>query len=379
MRRLAFVVVLLAAAGSAAPAGAAQTAAGCAGLVPGASFDTQASAGPVVVRGSGLNLAMTQRYAGSFAQVVEWMDADIADLTGVEVCIFSDELPLDAEALGWYPGQELRAGAFGEQGVVVLSAWQPGLVTTAGNVGLIHVALWRASGGSYPQPFGDDVMGWYLGRLGGLTQEIHNVYLRQQLGMREPWPPFAWASTRIDDPILWNPEIGYGGSGDFTRYVVGVEGASFLADPDPALLTQLDEGWRNALFDESGAIRGGSKGWIIGVIATGGLLLAAIAFAFWGRASRRRAEAALRELSSHSQPPDEPLQPVGAVHPLVGGGLRGGEARVGGAAAPPVGRDGDEGDRSPAGGGRRARRHRVPKAGKSGDDIFRHPDFREDD
>jgi hypothetical protein len=379
MRRLTLLFTLAALAAT-APSANAQEAAGCEAFFPEAEFESRADAGPVVVRGSGLAPEMTRRYAGDFDEVVDRVAAEIGGLAGVEVCIFADDIPLDAEALGWYPGHPLRAVAFGEEGIVVISAWLPGLVPAAGNVGLIHVGLWQESGGSYPQPFADDVMGWYLGQLAGTTGAMHNAFLRQQIGMREPWPPFPWATSRIEDPILWNPEFGYGGAGDFTDYVVRSEGAAFLADPDPDRLVVLDEGWRNALFDESGAVRGGSKGWIIGVIAAALLLVAAVGFAWLGRVSRRRAEEALRELAIRQAKPVESAPGLAeAVRPSVGGGPGGGDSRVGSAAPRAVRRRRDDRNRPPAGGEARPPGHGVAKAGKPGDDIFRHPSLRDED
>jgi len=355
----------------------AQQAAGCAAVFPETEFDTAVAAGPVVVRGAGLNREMTERFAGEFSQVVEWLGADITPLEGVEVCLFADEIAVDAAALGWDTSIPLRAVAFGEQGVVAVSAWLPRYLRAAGEAGLIHIALWRTGGGTYPQPFADDVTGWYLGRLAGTTEAIHNIFLRQQIGLREPWPPFPWSVSTLADPILWRPEYGYGGAGDFTAYVVDVAGASFLAAPDAERLVALDEGWRRALFDESGAIPGGSKGWIAGVVAAAVLLAAAIGFAWLGRVSRLRAEEALRQLAIAPAAPGPAGAPA-AVRPSVGGGLRRRNSRVGGGGAGAVRRDGDDRDRAPAGGESRAPVHRVPPADKPGDEIFRHPGFRDE-
>jgi|GEM_PF-1570461 len=352
---------------------------GCAAAFPEAAFDTAARTGPVVVRGAGVNVEMTERFAGEFSLIVQWLEADIGPLDGVEVCLFADEIALDAEALGWYSDHPLRAVAFGELGAVAVSAWMTRYLQDAGVVGLIHIALWRASGGDYPQPFADDVIGWYLGRLDGTTEAIHSIFLRQNIGLREPWPPFPWAISTLADPILWRPEFGYGGAGDFTSFVVAAEGAGYLASPDPDRLAALDEGWRQALFDESGAIPGGSKGWIAGVAATAVLLAAAVGFAWMGRRSRLQAEMALRRLAL-APAADGPGDGGGAaVRPSVGGGLRRRHAGVGGRGASPVGGDRDHGNRTPAGGQGRARGHRVPQTAQPGDEIFRHPGFRDDE
>jgi hypothetical protein len=375
------LLVALAGAVLPTPAAVAQRAGGCAAVFPTTTFDTSAPAGPVVVRGAGLTIEMTERFAADFTEVVGWLEADIHPLEGAEVCVFIDKMDLDAQALGWYAGLPLRAVAFGEQGVVALSAWQTRYTADAGVVGLIHIALWRASGGSYPQPFGDDVTGWYLGRLAGSTEAIHNLYLRQQIGLREPWPPFPWSASTLTDPILWKPEYGYGGAGDFTDFVVGVKGVGYLAAPGLEELTALDEEWRQALFDESGVPPGGSTGWKAGVVVAVVLLGAAVAFAWLGRRSRLRAEEALRQLAV------APAAPAGAdpgaaglaVRPSVGGRPSRRHPRVGGSGTGAVGRHGDDRDGAPAGGESEPRRDRVAKKAKPGDEIFRHPGFRDDD
>ena len=162
--------------------------------------------------------------------------------------------------------------------------------------------------------------------------------------------------------------------------MVEAKGAGYLAAPDLEELVELDEGWRQALFDDSGAIPGGSKGWIVGVVVAAVLLGAAIAFAWLGRVSRLRAEEALRRLALAPPAPAAVTEAEGAaVRPSVGGGLGRRHSRVGGRNAGAVGRRGDDRDGAPAGGEGGARRDRVAKTAKPGDEIFRHPGFRDED
>jgi len=379
MRRLVALVVAVLTLGALPAAADAPDVGACPAAFPDAVFDTAADAGPVRLWGSGLNVEVTERFARELGDLVGWVGADIAPLDGVEVCLFADDIPIDADALGWYPGHVLPAVAFGADGVVAISAELLRYVRDAAIAGLVHIALWRASDGEYPQPFGDDVMGWYLGRVAGTTEAIHNVFLGQQIGRREPWPPFPWTAGTISDPILWNPQFGYGGAGDFTAFVVAAEGSAYLAAPDVGRLAALDEEWRQALFEASGAIAGGSKGWIVGVIASVVLVAAAVAFAWMGRRSRLRAEAALRAAALGGSAAVAPGPGAdGVVRPLSGGGLRRAHPRVGGGGPGAVGGGGDDGDRAPGGGERRARRNRVPKPPKPGDDMFRHPGFRDE-
>jgi hypothetical protein len=80
MRWPAALIASVALAASLAPAASAQEAAGCAGVFPATTFDTEAASGPVVVLGAGVTPEMTERFAGEFTQIVEWLEADIASL-----------------------------------------------------------------------------------------------------------------------------------------------------------------------------------------------------------------------------------------------------------------------------------------------------------
>ena len=349
-----------------------------------AAFETSVEVGPVTVRGSGLNRELTERFADDFAPLIELLDEDLGTLDGVEVCIFEDRIPVDAQALGWPEGQSLRAISFGEDRLVVLSSWLIGRVPDAGPAGLIHVALWQTSGGTYPQGFADDVMGWYRARLDGSLDAIHSVYLRYQIGLTEPWPPFPWTVSTIRDPILWNPEFPYGGAGDFTDFAVGQEGTALLSDPDPAEIARLDEGWRQALFDESGAIPGGSRGWITGVVLVGAILAAAVALAVGDRIYRKRAERRMREEALNPQRvwPAEEIEEDEEqellVRPSVGSRRRRGDSGVGGRQSRPRGVKGDDRDRAPSGREVGTDRDPVPPADESGHDLFRHPGLDDD-
>ena len=348
-----------------------------------ATFDTRVEVGPVTILGSGLNEELTERFADDFAPVIGLLDEDLGTLDGVEVCIFDDRIPVDAQALGWPEGQALRAISFGEDRLVALSSWLIGRVPDAGRVGLIHVALWQATEGTYPQGFADDVMGWYRARLDGSLDAIHSVYLRYQIGLTEPWPPLPWTVSTIDDPILWSPEFPYGGAGDFTDFVVEQEGIGFLADPGPDEIARLDEAWRRELFDESGAIPGGSRGWITGAIMVGSILAAAIALAVADRMYRKRTERRLREQALNPQrvwPAEETEEDEeeALVRPSVGSGGRRRDAGVGGRKAPPRGVKGDDRHRAPSGRQVGSDRDPVPPADESAHDLFRHPGLDDD-
>lgn len=358
---------------------AAQRTSGCEARFPGTVFDAAADAGPVTVRGSGVSQALTSRVADDLASIAIAVEDDIGGLSGAELCLFADRLPIDAAALGWPEGQALRAAAFGSDGVVVLSTWLVGTVADAAIVGLVHLAQWRSSGGTYPEPFGSEVMGYYLGVANDTLELVHNAYVRANIGQQEPWPPFPWAAGRAVDPLVWNPEYGHGGAGDFGSYVRRVGGAEVFADPDPGRLAELDEQWRDALFEESGAIRGGSKGWIGGLIALVVVLAAGGTLAYLNRLSKRRAEEALREAAERARGSETEAAEVGPVTTSLVSSVGRRDPRVRGGSASPSRVDRDGRDGAPSRGPGRALPHGVSPAAQPDDDLFRHPSLREHD
>jgi hypothetical protein len=346
----------------------------CAELFPDVEFDHSTTAGPVGVYGYQVPEGILDRYGRDFSELVSWIQDEMGGLDeSVAVCIFEDEIPLDAQALGWPEGQALRAVAFGEEGIVVLSNWFPVNVPDAGYNGLIHVAQHRVSDGAYPEPFGADVKGWYRNRLDRSVESVHNFYVRQNSGLAEPWPPFPWAVGRMVDPILWNPEFGYGGGGDFANFAVANGPAGLLSDPATADLDDLDEQWRQALFDESGAIPGGSRGWLTGLSVTLAVLGLGVFMPWWNRRQKKKFEERMRDLPWLEEQ-SRLAREREAVRTSIAPGGRSGDTRVGRGGAPPVG-DGDHRDRAPSGSAVGSDRDHVTPASESGDDIFRHPGF----
>lgn len=378
MRRFLVSLMLLLLGAHAAPAHAQQEVNRCAQRFPDSTFETSATAGTVAVHGSGLPETLLERYANDFTPLVEMVQEEMGGLDGdVAVCIFSDRIPLDAQALGWPEGQFLRAAAFGEERLVVLSSWLIGQVPDAGRNGLLHIAQYQISDGSYPEPFGNDVKGWYRNRIDNSVEIVHGFFVRQNIGLAEPWQPFPWTVGQMVDPLLWNPEFGYGGAGDFSNYAVTVGGTGLLADPFSFDLPQLDEAWRQSLFDESGSVPGGSKGWLVGLGVAAGLVLLGIAMAWWGRRQRKIMERKMRDLG-WMNPADEDADEA-LVRTSVAVGEGGRDPGVGRRRSDSRSVDGDDGDGSPSGSQRRSRSDRVTRRRKSGDDRFRHPGFDRDD
>lgn len=376
MRKIPLTVAIVVAL-TAAPAWGQGEGGPCARAFPGSAFETAAPAGPVMVHGSGLTDPLTTRFAAEIRLLAQMVQQEMGGLDGeVAVCIFAGGLPLDGEALGWHPGLALHAAAFGEEGLVVLSAVNVGPVADGARHGLIHVAQWRVSNGEYPQPFAEDVKGWYRNRLSGRVAAVRESMIRQNVGLTEPWPPIPWTSGTISDPLLWNPKFSYGGAGDFTAYAVGAGGPEVLSDPSASRLAPLDEGWRNLLFSESGSIPGGSRGWIVGALLVSGVIVLAALLAYLGRLSRLRLERSLRQ-DAVSLTDTEGEEPAPAVRPSVAVGGRRLHSGVGGGVAGPPGIDRDHRDRPPAGGGDGADLDEVAPRPEPDDHRFRHPGFRD--
>lgn len=356
------------------PASAQMDGGRCAERFPEAVFDHHATAGPVDLYGSEVPAEILDRYGRDYTVLVEWIQDEMGGLgDGVVICMFEDQIPLDAQSLGWPEGQALRAAAFGEERMIVLSNWLIQHVPDAGYNGLLHVAQYQVSDGDYPQTFGNEVKGWYRNRIDRTVEVVHNVLVRQNSGLSEPWPPTPWVDEAIADPLLWNPEFGYGGGGDFANFAVANGGNEILSDPRSTDVASLDEQWRQALFDESGAVLGGSRGWIKGLVISIGIVLLGVLMALWNRHQKRVIEEKLRDLPwleeqarlAHEQE---------AVRTSVAVGGRGRNARVGGSDAGP-GFDGDDRDGTPTGRPFGRTGDGVSGRRQAGDDLFRHPDF----
>jgi len=336
-----------------------------------AVWDSEVEAGPLTVFGSGMFPAQLQRYADDFGSLASLLEADLGPVEGITVCIFSDEIPWDAQAMGWPEGQRLHTATFGEEGLVVVSAYLAGAALDAGRQGVIHAWLWQMSDGTYPEPLAEEVKGWYRNRLEQRVEHLHALYVRMNIGLTEPWPPTPWTAGHMTDDLLWNPEFSYGGGGDFSNYVAAVAGTAALGDPFNADLATLDTAWRQSLFDESGSIPGGSKGWVTGLVLVTTIVALAVFMAWWSAHTRRRIEAELREAARRIpvQADDRVVRPSVTVR---GGGAN---SRIRRGSARPVGVDRNDRDGAPPRGKVGTAVDEVAPGPEADDDLFRHPDL----
>lgn len=305
-RTVVFSAVLAASLATAVPAAAAD---GCKPTFPSVEFEQSLPAGPVTVRTAGLDAGLAARAAADVQAAADLIHGELGGLDGVEACIFAGELPLDAVALGWPEGQRLRAISFGPERVLVLSAWQIGLLADASALGLAHQAQWAVGAGRYPDPLGGAVAQWYAGRLDDRLARDHAAMRYANLIRAIP-EDIPWTEGTIPERLLWNPEFQLSPIGDFVDHVVRTEGLGALRDPDAAVLRRAQESWQRTLLAEATGSETGTKGWIRGVIVVGLILAMGLALAVGAFMQRRRMRrATVRETLPVREPPARVASP----------------------------------------------------------------------
>ena len=309
MKRLLSLAAAIAAAiaASAGPASAQQAAPGigCDGMFPDVQWTSVRTAHPVTIRMSGVTEGLAERYAEEIRGSVDLIEPEFESLAGVELCLFSDKIPLDAQALGWHEGQSLRAASFGSERVVVLSAWTIVLVEPAAARALAHQAQWGRTAGTYPGPFGGAVAGWYQARLADDLDGAHSnmVFARIIRSIPEEIP---WTAGPVVDLMMWNPEFqGSGAIGDFVQFVSDEAGLDAVVEPNGDQLAELHAKWYQELLNEARGSDRPTTGWIGGLIVGAVTVLLAMLLALQNRRSKRR-----EHLGPPRTIPVEPAVPV---------------------------------------------------------------------
>ncbi len=289
-RVIAGVVTVLAVVGTSASAQETATEVGCEGMFPDVEWTSVHAAFPVTIRAEGVTRGLADRYTNDLRAGIDLIQPELGGLDDVEVCLFADELPLDSIALGWPVGQRLRAASFAPEGVVVLSAWNIGLVKPAGILGLAHQALWQRSDGTYPEPLGGAVAQWYVARVTNRLERYHSNM--RFANLVEPFDPIPWTAGTVESLMLWNPEFQESAIGDFVDFAVQNNGIEVIRSPDATTLEVIQAEWQRRLLIEARGSDEPTRGWIFGAAIVAGsiLLAAALAFASWriGRGARVR-------------------------------------------------------------------------------------------
>ncbi len=269
------------------PAPPAAAANGCEAMFPEATFENSAPIGAATLHTSELADTVAARVADDLRRAAELIAGDLPGLAGVEVCVFADELPLDAQALGWPEGQRLRAVSFGPERVVALSAWQLRLLADAGVLGLAHQAQWGVGDGHYPDPLGGAVAQWYAARLDDRLGRDHATMRYANLIRAIP-EDIPWTAEAIPERLLWNPEFQLSPIGDFVEFAVAAEGTGVLREPDAATWRRLQADWQRSLLVEATGSESGTRGWIGGVVVVSIIAVMGLALALGAFVQHRR-------------------------------------------------------------------------------------------
>ena len=256
--------------------------------------DVEAVSGRLTLYGAGVIEGQFGRFVDDFGGLAALLRRNSARSMGSRRASSLMRSPWDAQAMGWPEGQRLHTATFGEEGLVVVSAYLTRVALDAGRQGVIHAWLWQLSDGNYPEPLADEVKGWYRNRLETTVEHLHTLYVRMNIGLTEPWPPTPWTAGQMRTDLLWNPEFSYGGGGDLRTM--------WLRCPAPAPCEPVR--WRTRrprhrvaaesfrpVRLHSRRIEGlGDRS--IGVTA---IVSLAVFVAWWSARARRRIEAELRE------------------------------------------------------------------------------------
>lgn len=267
------------------PSAAAAQETGCdAAVGESVAWDVETEVRGVVVRGSGVSLALAERVANAIDPWVARAADELAPLDGAEICLFPNEMPIDAQALGWDPVRVLRAAAFGPEQALFLSTLQASELEPAAVMGVTYLAQWRVDP-AYPEPLGTAVRQFY--RSGHEGEVDRNRDVMSFAHLTERFDPIPWTEGAIQPVLLWNIESQTSPIGDFAAYVVEQGEQGLFTAPDAERLMALDESWRGFLLDEA---RGGeaTSGWLVGLAFIAGAisLTVGIVVARWWRGRR---------------------------------------------------------------------------------------------
>lgn len=258
---------------------------GCAARFPDQAWDFEHHVSGVSVSTAGLNRATSERLAGDVDAAAAMMSADGLAPGSAAVCLFADDIPLDAADLA-PPGQQLHAVAWLPDQVVAVSASSLRLVRRAAVLGLTHAILWhRDAEGGYVEPLSSAIAQWYVSRVEG-TLGLRHAEMRRA-NFFEPLIGTEWTAG-IQQPVLvWNPQFQDSAIGDIVDYAVRHHGSSVLLDPDPVLWERIEREWSAALLAELLGEDFRTTGWVLGLVVFVGVILLAVVLGLRARRVKR--------------------------------------------------------------------------------------------
>jgi len=271
----------------------------CAARFPEVTWGEYSVAAPVTVATSGLNEAMSERFAEDAARNANRIEADFGGVDGVAVCITAQETRLDLGGLV-ARGQRLHVGAFGAEKMLVISAVEIGQMSDGIAFGLADIAAWNVAAeigmnDGYPQPLAGAVGHWFLARDNGRTERYHSQ-LVVNMFLDNPNPEqltaddeTVWTASSQDDPLLFDPQFIASPIGDFIDYAVTTHGTGVLRQPQQDVWGPLEREWRIALKDELLANRTGQLDAVWGIAIVAFFILLTVGLALQRRRQKRRA------------------------------------------------------------------------------------------
>lgn len=247
-------------------------------------------------------------HAGRYAKEINGSVAQINEHFGsfdATVCLFDPNSGFDQSRFV-SGSNRLHAILLPDDAMLVLSTENVGLTGSATAFGLAHLAMWQYSGGvGFPEPQATTIAQYFRSEV--RDRAIYDHAEAKSANFFGPEVVTPWSAAIQQNPIEWDPSrrrtAGFGGGydpvatasaassthmADLVRFgfAEGVDG--FVTNPDPAVWTDLEAGWRRSLTIELMGTEEPTRTWMGGLaIAIGIVIVALIAIAL-GVISKRR-------------------------------------------------------------------------------------------
>lgn len=221
---------------------------------------------PVDVYAAGVPEGHAGRYEGEITGAVDQINGHFGEFDAT-VCLFDPDSDFDTSRFV-SGSRRLHALLFVDDALLVLSTENVGLTGSAVAFGLGHVAMWQYSDGAgFPEPQASTIAQFYRSEVRDRAVMDHAEAKAANFFGPEVVTP--WSAGIQSDPLAWDPASGRtarrdGPVGpaaaasspasthmaDLVRYGMEHDGEGFITDPDPAVWTDLEAGWRDALTIE---------------------------------------------------------------------------------------------------------------------------------
>jgi hypothetical protein len=292
----AFLIVL----GVAAPA-LGQDAGDCAERFPEVTWlrlDT-----PVDVYAAGVPVGHADRYAGEINGAVDQIVEHFGSFDAT-VCLFAPDSAFDTSR--FVSGSDrLHALLLTDDALLILSTENVGLTGSAAAFGLAHIAMWQYSGGvGFPESQASTIAQYFRSEV--RDRAVYDHAEAKASNFFGPEVVTPWSYARQADPLAWDPGAGRSSFGagtgpasdaasaasthmaDLVRFGMQEEGEEIFTNTDPAMWTDLESRWRDALTAEMMGTDEPTTGWRTGLAFAVGIVVAAAVAVTLGFISKRR-------------------------------------------------------------------------------------------